>query len=309
MPDHFPAPTPDIEQASADLERHGFCVLTDAIPTDLRARLKSRITEQAAGEAALSLRAENPDESAADSDDRVYLGGAGRRATDNARVWTLLNKGAEFQELLTHPDVLHLVGQILGTPFLLSAMQANFVSPGDAPLPLHSDQGYVPRPWPPYPLTASTIWMLDDFTEDNGATTVVPGTHLETAEDGPGAAVARARVIRKGGVPVCGPAGSALVFDGRIIHGTGINTTGSARLAVLTYFCAPFLRQQENHCLSLDPAVLRSLPDRVRELLGVRVWKTLGSVEGVCAEGEFVDRPAAPIGALDMKGRPLPAAK
>ncbi|MEU2954613.1 phytanoyl-CoA dioxygenase family protein [Streptomyces xanthochromogenes] len=293
----IPVPTTDRAQAAQDLRTYGYCVLADVLDESLREELRERILEQAAGERSRGAFAGG-------SDERLYLGGAGRGERDNRRVWALLNKGSVFQRLLSHPDVGQLLSDVLGDPYLLSAIQANFASPGDDPLPLHSDQGYVPRPWPRYAMTASVIWMLDAFTEHNGATTVVPNTHVPDEQGDPRAAVHRARLIRKGGIPVCGPAGSALIFDGRIVHGTGVNTTDRARLAVLTYFCRPFVRQQENFSLSLAPEVIAALPDDIKALLGFRIWKTLGSVEGICAEGDIVDRQVHPVRLLEKTGRP-----
>lgn len=292
----LPVPTADLAQAGQDLSRAGYCILAGALPDGVRDELRARIGKQAAGERALGVG-----ESEAKPGGK-YMGGAGRAEKSNRRVWNLLNKGQVFQRLLTHPDVNTLVAQVLDEGFLLSAIQANFVSPGDDPLPIHSDQGYVPRPWPPYAMTASVMWMPDDFTADNGATTVVPGSHLERSPADPAETLARARLIRKGGIPACGPAGSALVFDGRIVHGTGFNSTAEQRLGVLTYFCRPFLRQQENFFLSLRPEVVANLPADVKARLGYQVWKTLGSVEGVCAEESFVDRPAHAVGELDLDG-------
>jgi ectoine hydroxylase-related dioxygenase (phytanoyl-CoA dioxygenase family) len=298
MTESLPVPTPDLAQARLDLERHGFCILKDALSDDLCSAIRSRVVEQAAGEAVLGMGLTD-----GEAPDR-YILGSGRGERANRRVWTLVNKGAVFQRLLTHPDVSALIGHLLGTPYLLASMQANFVAPGDDPLPLHSDQGWAPRPWPPYPLTASAIWMLDDFTEDNGATSVIPQTHVEHPDEDPGAAMARARLIRRGGIPVTGPRGSALVLDGRLVHRTGVNTTDETRLGILTYFCRPFIRPQENYTLSTAPHLRANLPEEVQTVLGFRIWKALGSVEGVCAEGAFVDQPAAPVGPLDATGRP-----
>jgi ectoine hydroxylase-related dioxygenase (phytanoyl-CoA dioxygenase family) len=298
MTENLPVPTRDLAQARLDLEQHGFCVLRDALSDNVCSAIRSRVVEQAAGESVLGIGTTD-----GEAPDR-YILGSGRGEGANRRVWTLINKGAVFQRLLTHPDVNALIGHLLGTPFLVASMQANFVSPGDDPLPLHSDQGWAPRPWPPYPLTASAIWMLDDFTEHNGATSVIPQTHVEHAENDARAAMAKARLIRRGGIPVCGPRGSALVFDGRLMHRTGPNTTSEPRLGILTYFCRPFIRPQENYTLSTAPHLRPTLPDEVKTVLGFRIWKALGSVEGVCAEGAVVDQPVAPIGPLDAAGRP-----
>ena len=65
---------------------------------------------------------------------------------------------------------------LLDPMFLMSSITANITGPGGHPMYLHYDQDYVPGPWPPFPLVANIIWMLDDFTEGNGA---VSYTHLD----------------------------------------------------------------------------------------------------------------------------------
>jgi ectoine hydroxylase-related dioxygenase (phytanoyl-CoA dioxygenase family) len=297
MIENLPRPTVDRVRLEEDLQTYGYCVMRDALPEPVLRDVRKRVAEQAEGERVLGVGRDGQDPA-------KFIGGSGRGDNVNGRVWTLINKGRIFQNLLTHPEVNALVAKVLGSPFLLSSIQANLVKPGDEALQLHSDQGYVPRPWPPYAMTASVIWMLDTFTEDNGATTVIPGTHHQPDGSDVETAMARARLFRRGGIPVCGPAGSALIFDGRIVHGTGLNTTTERRLGILTYFCRPFVRQQENFTLSVSTDVVEALPDSVRALLGFQVWSTLGSVEGVCAEGAFVQRPAAALGPVDVAGRP-----
>lgn len=66
---------------------------------------------------------------------------------------------------------------LLGERVLLSNINANIAGPGGGKMVLHADQGYVIPPWPPEPLVANVIWMVDDFTEDDGATLMVPGSH------------------------------------------------------------------------------------------------------------------------------------
>ena len=142
---------------------------------------------------------------------------------------------------------------------------------------LHSDQGYAPRDIAK-PLAMNVMWMLNDFTEANGATRLVPGSHRWTHEP------PHDEVVET--VAGVGPAGTALVFDGRVWHGTGANTTADERrYGVLTYFCRPWLRPQENYTLSTHPDVLDELDDELRALLGLRVWRTLGGVEGPWGPG------------------------
>jgi ectoine hydroxylase-related dioxygenase (phytanoyl-CoA dioxygenase family) len=249
----LPALTTDLEQAKADLDTYGVARVADALTPEQVEALRTRLVEQAAAERAAGL---------------AFLEYDGA----NQRVWNLPSKGKGFRDLLTAPVVRSLVRHVLQGDYCLSSHTANIAGPGGSAMVLHSDQGFSPRSIE-MALTVNVMWMLVDFTEDNGATRVVPGSHLVAAEpphDGSIATVA--------GV---GPVGTALVFDGRIWHGTGANTTtDEQRYGVLTYFCRPWMRPQENYTLSTHPDVLADLDDEVRALLGFRVWRTLGGVQG-----------------------------
>ena len=89
------------------------------------------------------------------------------------------------------------------------------------------------------------------------------------------------------------------MFDGRIWHGTGANRTDAKRHVLLSYYCRPFIRQQENPFLSMSPDVEAELDPQVRRLLGYKIWNTLGGVQGPNAGPDgFVSRPADPLGRL-----------
>jgi ectoine hydroxylase-related dioxygenase (phytanoyl-CoA dioxygenase family) len=155
------------------------------------------------------------------------------------------------------------------------------------------------------PLTMNVMWMLNEFTDEIGATRLVPGSHRVRREP------PRQPVDTVAGI---GPAGTALVFDGRIWHGTGANTTADQyRYGVLTYFVRPFIRQQENYIISTDPDVIAGADDELAEVLGLRTWRTLGGVQGPWGPGTprgetayagpaRVSRDNALIGELRPKG-------
>ena len=144
---------------------------------------------------------------------------------------------------------------------------------------LHSDQDYVPPPFPPYALVANAIVFLDDFTVDNGATRIVPGSHkLLHRPD-------YANLPET--VPVTGARGTVMIFHGALWHQTGANTTqAEKRHALLCYYCRPFMRQQENWFLSLNPEVRARATPRLRELLGHNIYLGgLGAVGGLPRDG------------------------
>ena len=245
--------TGDLDRARADLAEHGYCLLEGVLPEPRLSATRERLASIARDEVEAGT-------------DYVYENGS------NQRVWTLLNKGDEFVELALDPTVGRLMKELLGPIYLLSNLDANIAGPGGQPMFLHADQSFVPPPWPDFPLVANAMWMLDDFTPDNGATRVVPGTHLHG--HGPTGGQVEA-------VPVCGPAGSVMVFDGRLWHQTGANVTEEARRhGILAYYCRPFMRTQENWFLSIDPAVLEREP-RLRGLLGYEIYLSLGMVDGM----------------------------
>ncbi len=272
-----PSPTRDIEQLKRDLRECGYGVMLDALDPDLLARVKARVLDQAAGEQAQGV-------SFYFGDDQTGMPSVkgGREAAPNQRLSNLLNKGGVFRELLTHPLAREAVPQMLGPAHLLSSLSAMIMSKGGVAQVLHSDQQYVPFPTPSA-LVCNIVWMLVDFTRDNGATRLVPGSHLwdpPTIRVEVDAAGAR-RLVQPDVETVIAeaPAGSALVFDGRIWHGAGANQTDVPRPAVFSYYCAPYLRQQENIPLSLLDEVYAELSEAERAVVGFEAHgRSLGRI-------------------------------
>jgi ectoine hydroxylase-related dioxygenase (phytanoyl-CoA dioxygenase family) len=251
--------TTDYKKAKADINEHGYCLIEGALPPDALATARARIVEFA-------------DAEIADGTDYIYDNGA------NQRVWTLLNKGEIFEERAQDPLILRIMEHILGFDLLLSNIDANIAGPGGTPMFMHADQSFVPPPWPWYAMVANVMWMLDDFTPENGATRIVPGSHrLDHGPDWSNL---------PGTEPVCGPAGTAFVFDGRLWHQTGANTTKDVRRhGILAYYCRPFIRQQENWFVSLKPEVLERATPTLRHLLGWDHYLSLGMIDGMPREG------------------------
>src|SRR5436305_1559351 len=116
------------------------------------------------------------------------------------------------------------------------------------------------------------MWALDDFTEANGATRVVPGSHRWSD---------RQPVDPDETVTITMPAGSVLFIVGTLWHGGGANRTDRPRLGVLLEYAAGWLRQQENHVIAVPPEVVRTLDPRLQELLGYGIHPPfVGYVDG-----------------------------
>jgi hypothetical protein len=192
----------------------------------------------------------------------------------NQRVWALLNRGEEFVRLALHPLGLAIVRSGFGPDVLLSMISANVTGPGgDREIGrLHTDQGFLDEPWP-YQLATNVAFFLDDFSEENGATLVVPGTHKSLAV--PDHSLAPAAPVR-----LTGKAGAMAVWDGRLHHATGLNRTANQRRrGIFATYCRPFMRTQENWTRSLDPRLLEAHPG-LAALTGFEEWQTLGGVNG-----------------------------
>ncbi|MFB8207892.1 phytanoyl-CoA dioxygenase family protein [Streptomyces sp. NPDC056010] len=226
------------------------------------ARLAGALSEEEVGELRETIHAEAAKD-LADDNDHIYSDGS------NQRVWALFNRGESFLKLAEHPTALALMESCLGPDVRMSNLSANITGPGGGAMTPHWDQDWAARPWP-QALAAHVIWVVDEFTEENGATLVAPGSHLLDGPPPEGSMV-----------PATGPAGTALVIDGRIWHGTGAKrSAGSARTGVLAYYCRPYIRQQENFQLSMAPSVLESLSPARRDFFGFGFYEYLNMISG-----------------------------
>lgn len=208
------------------------------------------------------------------------------------RLYALLTKSPVSAALVNHPGLLGLVDSVLAQPCLLSAHIAINVHPGETAQSLHPDDGYCGVPKPRQPFGVSAVWAIDEFTAENGATEVVPGSHLfgnETvAQDDP-------RII-----PIEMSPGSVVVFLGTTLHRGGANRSEGVRLGVTPQFCSPWMRQIENMALAVPPDVVATMPERVQELLGYSILPPfIGYVDGqhpkrMLEPGGLRREPAAP---------------
>jgi ectoine hydroxylase-related dioxygenase (phytanoyl-CoA dioxygenase family) len=261
-PAELPKATSDWDKAKRDLDKFGYCLIEKALASEEVERLKSRLMAVAAAERA---------------DGTASLFDRDQSQAVNA----LLNKGKPFTDLVQHPLALEFMGYLLGEKFLLSNMAALIKGPGGPAQVVHADQGFMPEPWH-FPCSANVMWMLDDFIEVRGATRVVPGSHLRN-QNPPGGNFTKPEEMKtqkiKAPVAIEGPAGTAMVFEGRLWHcGGGNRTTDHFRHGLLTYYCKGMFRTQENWFRSLSPHVLKDASPTLMGLLGYEQYSVLGAV-------------------------------
>ena len=180
------------------------------------------------------------------------------------RTGALLARSRSSIDLVAHPLVLDITQQILrpyASTFQLHLTQIIAIDPGSQAQGLHRDQWcFNMFPFPPeMDVEVSTIWALDDFTEENGATRVIPHSLL----DPPSAITDDHRAL-----PATMPKGSIVLYTGRTIHGGGANRSQKVRRALNVDYILGWLRQEENQYLSCPPDVARELPEHVQKLAG-----------------------------------------
>ena len=183
------------------------------------------------------------------------------------RVYNLLARGAVWARVPVHPRVLPVVEGVLDRGCLVSSLSSIAIGPGETAQPIHADDQLMPLAKPHAATVCNTMWALTDFTEANGATRVVPGSHLAPASPDYGAPY--------DSVPAEMAAGSVLVWHGSLWHGGGANTTDAYRVGVAMNYCAGWVRQQENQQLGVPMETLRAFEPRLQELCGFGVYNFL----------------------------------
>ena len=188
------------------------------------------------------------------------------------RVYSVLNKTRACDRIADHPRVLALLDRLLMPNYLLSMLQVINILPGEQAQLLHTDDGFYPLPRPRDALGAATIWAIDDFTADNGATDIIGGSHLwgqRTPEE-----TEREPVVMK--------AGSCVFFLSTLWHGGGANRSAAPRLAVTAQYCEPWLRPQEAFTLSTTRDTVRAVSEDIRRMLGYSIHPPfIGQVDGM----------------------------
>lgn len=181
------------------------------------------------------------------------------------RLADLVNKGEEFDVFYTHPKILAAISHVLGKNIKLSSLNYRSAKPGAGLQKLHVDwhEALAANDYK----VCNSIWLLDDFNRENGATRVVPGTHLQSKL--PEDVMQNPLDPHKDQVLIEAPAGSVVIFNSHTWHGGTVNHTPQARRAIHSYFCRKDQPQQVNQQRYIKQETLDRIPEGAAEILEV----------------------------------------
>ena len=227
------------------LDRDGFLPLEGILTPEEVSGLNKRMAELTAAEG-----------------DRAGLEVHQEKGTD--RLADLVNKDARFEVCFSHPRVLAAMQHVLGE-FKLSSLNSRAALPGEGHQALHADSGHPVEPGA-YEV-CNSIWMLDDFTPENGATRVVPGSHRRGTM--PGDEMDNPADEHPDQVQLTGKAGTVVIFNSHLWHGGTLNRTDKPRRAMHSYFALRHLPQQLDQQAYLRVETYKRLTPAQRFILDV----------------------------------------
>jgi ectoine hydroxylase-related dioxygenase (phytanoyl-CoA dioxygenase family) len=231
-----------------EIDEQGYTVLEDVIEPDLVAALREALDRIA-------------------RDRGIGTGSNEFEGHETVRLYNLLAHDDVFAQVPVHAAVLPIVEGVLDEGCLISTISSIDIRPGETPQPIHSDDQVIGLPRPHPPVVCNSMWALTDFTEENGATRLVPGSHKRS--DYPEFSIHHESVAAEM------RAGSVLVWNGSLWHGGGANRSDERRVGLAMNYCAGFIRQQENQQLGIPREMVERFPRRLQRLVGYGVYRSL----------------------------------
>ena len=230
------------------IAQQGYAVVADAIEPDLLDELEEDLRRL-------------------EHDGGIVPAGNDFEGAHTVRIYNLLALGEVYGHIPVHPAILPVVEGVLDPGCLISSLSSISIDPGEKAQPIHADDQLIPLAKPHAPTVCNTMWALTDFTEENGATRLVPGSHR--LDHSP----------RYGGqydtIPAEMTRGSVLIWHGSLWHGGGTNLTDTRRIGLAMNYCAGWIRQQENQQLGIPLHLVRHFAPRLQELCGFGTYRNL----------------------------------
>ena len=258
----LPKPNRQIERLREDMLKWGYCKIEKALSDRQVATIRQRVVQQASGEKKAGIAQKTP---------------------SGQNINCCVNKGRCFELLIEqHPSAVQggplieqLVDEALGSGWICTSLIASISLRGGVPQALHQDQSNALDSRAP--MTVNVLTAISDVNETNGGTLLIPGSHKILSD-----------AVRKG-IPVGklppainleAEAGTVVITDGRLLHGTGINHSETPRIMMLNGMQKSWMRQQENWMISVRPEVLRRASPKLLHRMGFQATTGTQTNEG-----------------------------
>ena len=272
----LPKPSKDINQIRKDFLKWGFALIEDAMSKNQTEKFLNRLLDQAEGERLANVENLTP---------------------SGQYVNTLINKGEVFAQCIEQnpeavqagPLIEQLLNESLGKGWICHSFLANGADPGGYPQGLHMDQGPL-SPWitQEAPALVNTMYIPQDINEENGGTLVIPGSHrimIEAGSDGQIGELPPA-------INLEAKAGTIMLFDGRLLHGTAVNKSNKPRFVATMSNVKSWMRTQENWVISVAPEILKNASPKLLHRIGLQALTYGSTIEGfgLGASGRIGDK-------------------
>ena len=247
---HLSASTVTVDDIVDALDREGYCIVEGVWSPDEVAEAKASLRQVL---------------------DEIPFGRNDFEGHHTRRVYALFAKTRAFDAAAIHPLLLGVLDRVLGH-YQLSAPTGIQIAPGEKAQVLHYDASVYPLPRDFGDVVVNTMWALDDFTVENGATRIIPGSHRW---------VDRGLRTKTTVIDAVMPAGSVIFYGGKVFHGGGANSTDKPRLGVILEYVRGMAPSSGDASPRGARAVAAELPERLQELLGYNIYPPfLGYVDG-----------------------------
>ncbi|KAH6675555.1 hypothetical protein B0J14DRAFT_561269 [Halenospora varia] len=247
---------PSIDHLIAHVEEHGYVILPSIFTKEQVDKANSELAR---------LQAEKSSGPASQGGRNAFEG------FKTSRIYALADKTRAFDCFPIHETILKLNDYFLQPNYLLTSLHTVDIGPGSHEQEIHTDDGLIPLPRPRPLMGCGTMISLDPFTSTNGATTLIPGSHLWNDDRRP---------QRSEMISAIMPPGSCVYFLNTVWHSGGANTSNGSRRSMTIQYCQPWIRTFENMTVAMGWEDLDQVPKRLLQLMGFSTHDFMGYVDG-----------------------------
>ena len=261
---NLPKPTKEIKQIRKDFKKWGYALIEEGMSKKQCKVFIDRLLEQAEGEKLANVNSLTP---------------------SGQYVHTLINKGKVFRQCIEQDIeavqagtlIENFLNETLGKGWICHSFLANGAEKGYYPQVLHIDQSPL-SPWitEEAPALINTLYIPQDVNEENGGTLIIPGSHKNIIKAGSNGDVGKLNPA----INLEASAGTIMLFDGRLLHGTGVNKTSKIRFVAAMSNVKSWMRSQENWIISVDPEIIKNASPKLLHRMGMQAVTYGGTIEG-----------------------------